>query len=87
MGTTNQNDGEVDEYRESVRNLIDDELKNALGEEMRKATQELIEEQRRVITQIVEEHKSAIRQVVEEKKEEIRAEAEALRASILKLGL
>ena len=78
---------DVDEYRESVRKLIDAEVKNALDEELRKATQELIEEQKRAITQIVEEHKSAIRQVVEEEKEEIWAKAEALRKSILKLGL
>ena len=78
---------DVDEYRESVRKMIDDEIKNTLDEELRKAAQELIEEQKRAITEIVEEHESAIKQVVEEEKKEIWAKAEALRKSILKLGL
>ena len=76
---------DVDEYRESVRKLIDDEVKNALDEELRKAAQELIEEQKRAITEIVEEHRSAIKQVVEEEKKEIWAKAKALRKSIQKI--
>ncbi len=77
----------TDEYRETIRKLIDGEVKNALDEEMRKASQELIEEQRKAVREIVEEHRSAIRQVVEEEKKAIWERAEALRKSILNLGL
>ena len=78
---------DTNEYREAVRRLIDTEVKNALEEEMRKAAEELLAEQRKAIRQILEEHKSALQQVVEEEKKEIWVRAEALRKSILKLGL
>ncbi|MFH1382780.1 MAG: hypothetical protein ABIH70_07815 [Chloroflexota bacterium] len=55
---------EVNEYRESVRKLIDTEVRNILDEETRKATRELIEEQRKAIRQIVDEHKLVIKEVV-----------------------
>ena len=77
----------TDEYRESIKKLIDTEVRNALDEEMRKAVQELMEEQRKAVRQIVEEHKAAIRQVVDEEKKAIWEKAEALRKSMLKLGL
>jgi ATP-dependent Zn protease len=77
----------TDEYREGIRQLIDGEVKKVLDEEMRKATQELIEEQRKAVRQIIEEHKTAIRQVVEEEKKTIWEKAEALRNSMLRLGL
>lgn len=79
--------GDVADYREAVRRLIETEVKNALDEEMRKAAQELIEEQKKAIRQIVEEHKAAIREVVEDEKKAIWSRAEALRESILKVGL
>jgi uncharacterized membrane protein len=77
----------IDEYRESIRKLINDEIKSALEEEMKKAAQELMEEQRKAVRQILDEHKTAIRQIVEEEKKEIWEKAEALRKSILKVGL
>ena len=77
----------IDEYRESIRKLINDEIKNTLEEEMKKAAQELMEEQKKAVRQILEEHRAAIRQIVEEEKKEIWEKADALRKSILKVGL
>ena len=77
----------VDEYRDAVKKLIENEVGNIIDEEMRKAARELIEEQRKAIRQVVEEHKLAIRQAVDEEKKAIWARVEELRRSILKLGL
>jgi hypothetical protein len=79
--------GEMDEYREAVRRVIDTEVRKTLEDEVQKAARELIEEQRKAIRQILDEHKAAIRQVVEEEKKVIWEKAEALRKSIVKLGL
>jgi dsDNA-binding SOS-regulon protein len=77
----------INQYRDSVRKLIDSEVKKALDEEVQKAAVELMEEQKKAIRLILEEHKMAIRQVVEEEKKEIWDKSEALRQSILKMGL
>jgi hypothetical protein len=77
----------INEYRENIRKVMYDELRNALDEEIQKAAQELMEEQRKAIRQILEEHKAAIRQVVDEEKKTIWEKAELLRQSILKFGL
>jgi len=77
----------VIDYRDAIKKMLDSELQNALEAEMRKAAQELMDEQRKAIKQILEEHRAAIRQVVEEEKKAIWEKAEALRQSILKLGL
>ena len=74
-------------YRQELRRLIDSEVKNVKDEEIKKATQELLDEQKKAIIQIVEEHKLIIREVVEEEKKMIWEKAEALRRSILNLGL
>jgi uncharacterized membrane protein len=74
-------------YRESIRKVMVDELRNALDEEVQKAARELVEEQRKAIRQILDEHKAAIRQVVEEEKKTIWEKAESLRQSILKFGI
>jgi len=74
-------------YRETIRKLISTEIKNALDEEIRKAAQELRDESRNAIRMILEEHKAAIRQVVEEEKRAIWEKADALRKSILRMGL
>jgi uncharacterized membrane protein len=78
---------ERDEYRESVKKLIDATVKSALEQEMQKAAQELIEEQRKAIRQLIEEQRAALRQIVEEEKKSIWARAEELRRQVLKLGL
>ena len=79
--------GDMDKYRESVRKLIDAEVKGALEQEVKKAVQELREEQKKAIAQILDEHKTAIRQIVEEEKKAIWKKADTLRESILKVGL
>lgn len=77
----------MSEYRETVRKVIETEVRNLIDEEMRKAAQELLDEQKKAIRQLVEEHRLAIREVVEEEKKAIWARLEELRKSILKLGL
>ena len=77
----------MDEYRETVRKVIETEVRNLIDEEMRKAAQELLDEQKKAIRQLVEEHRLAIREVVEDEKKAIWARLEELRKSILKLGL
>ena len=79
--------GNMDEYREAVKKLIETEVRNAIDEEMTKAAQELLEEQRKAIRQMVEEHRIAIREAVEEEKKAIGTRLEELRKSILRLGL
>ena len=78
---------DIKEYRENIRKLMHDELRNALDEEIQKAARELLEEQKKAIRQILEEHKAAIRQVVDEEKKSIWEKAELLRQSILNFGL
>lgn len=75
------------QYRLEVRNLIGTEVQKVMDEEIKKATQELFDEQRRAIKQIVEEHKLVIKEIVEEEKKAIWEKAEALRESIMKVGL
>jgi ATP-dependent Zn protease len=64
-----------DEYRTSVKNLIQKEVGDIIDEEMRKAAR------------AVNEYKSVIKQVVEEEKISIRMKMEEIRRSIIKLGL
>ena len=77
----------MNEYRETVRKVIETEVRNLIDEEMRKAAQELLDEQKKAIRQIVEEQKVAIREVVEEEKKAIKSRLDELRKSVLKLGL
>ncbi len=69
----------VDNYREAMRKLIE--------EEMRKAAEELLEERRKAIKQVLEEQRKAIREVVEEEKKAVWSRLEELRDSVSKLGL
>jgi len=75
------------EYTQSLTRLVETAVKNAMDQEMQKATQELLEEQKKAIRQIVDEYKGALRQVVEQEKRNIWAKAEELKQSIVKLGL
>jgi len=79
--------GGKEEYRESIKKMIDTALKNTLDEEMRKAVQELMEEQRKAVRQVQDELKTTLRQIVDEEKKSIQERAEELRKSVLKLGL
>jgi TRAP-type C4-dicarboxylate transport system substrate-binding protein len=82
-----QLNGNADEYRKGVMELIESEVRIVIDEEMKKAAQELLEEQRKAIKQIVDEHRAVIREVVEQEKKAAWSRAEELRKSILKLGL
>ncbi len=77
----------MEDYRESIRKLINVEVRNALDEEMRKAVAALVEEQRKAVNQIVEEHREALKQVVDEEKKAIWGKMDLLRKSISQLGL
>ena len=76
-----------DEYRDSIKKLIDAAIKTSLDEELRKASQELMDEQRKAIKEILEEQKATLRQIVDEERKAIWDRAEELRRSIIKLGL
>jgi len=78
---------ETDEYRETIRRLISSEMKNAIDEDIRNATKEILEEQRKAVRQIVEEHRQIVKQVVEDEKKAVWDRAKELRKAILKLGI
>ena len=77
----------MNEYKETVRKVIETEVRNLIDKELRKASQELLDEQKKAIRQLVEEHRLVIREAVEEEKKAIWSRLEELRESILKLGL
>ena len=77
----------LNDHRDAVRKLIQEEMQIVVDEEMRKAAEELLEEQRKAIRHVVEEQRQVIRQVVEEEKKAVWARVEELRKSISKLGL
>jgi len=87
VGEGNIRNTTVDDYRASVKRLIQNEVNAVIDDEIRKATRELAEEQRKAIREAIEEHRLMIRQIVEEEKQTIRARVEELRRSIVKLGL
>ncbi len=76
----------MDEYRASVKRLIQTEVGNIIDEEIRNAARELVEEQRTAIREAVEEHKLIIRQVVEEERQALRSRVEDIRRAIVRLG-
>ncbi len=78
---------EATEYRDTVKRLIENEVKGVIDEEMKKAAQELVEEQRKALRQLIDESKTIIREVVEEEKRTIWERAQQLRRSISNLGL
>jgi len=79
--------GGMDEYRASMRQLIQTEVNNVIDQEIRAAAKELMEEQRKAIREAIEEHRLIIRQVVEEEKAAIHAKVDELRRSIVRLGM
>jgi hypothetical protein len=76
-----------EEYRGSLKNLIQVEVGNIIDEEMHSAARELAEEQKKAIREVVDEHKILIRQVLEDEKKAIKERINDLRRSIIKLGL
>jgi hypothetical protein len=77
---------EVD-TRVSATNVIDQELKAMIEEEIQNATKELMDEQKMAIRSVVEEHKRIIRDVLEQEKLFIRSNKEDIRQSIIRLGM
>jgi CHASE3 domain sensor protein len=49
----------MNDYRDAVRKVIEQEMKTAIDEEMRKAAEELLEERRKAIKQVLEEQRQA----------------------------
>jgi soluble cytochrome b562 len=78
---------DMDDQREAVRRLVQDEIRSALDEELKMATQELLEEQKAAIKQMVEEQKRVIREVVDGERKEIWVRLEEIRQAISKIGL
>ena len=61
----------TEDYRASVKIMIESAAAGIIDDEIKKAAQELIEEQRRAIREAVEEHKAIVREVVEEEKRSV----------------
>jgi hypothetical protein len=80
------NSGSENEYRVSVKRLIENEVASIVDEEIGIAERELAEEQRKAIKELVEEYKLVIRQIVEEEKKALYMKVSELRQSIIRLG-
>jgi hypothetical protein len=74
------------EYRISVKRLIENELSTIIDDEVANAERELIEEQRRGTQELIEEYKLVIRHIVEEEKKALYLKISELRQSIIRLG-
>jgi hypothetical protein len=77
----------ADDYRASMKRLIQKEVGDILDEELRNASREIIEAQRNAIRETLQEHRMVISAVVEEEKRTIRARVDELKRSIIKLGM
>ena len=77
----------MDDYREAIRKLIEDDIRNDVEEEMRKAADELLAARRQAIKQVLEEQGKVVREVVEEEKKAVWARLEDLRDSISNYSL
>ena len=63
--------GGIDLYRESIKKALYSAMGNAIDDETRRATQEMMEERENAIKQIAEEQSSVIKKVVEDEKKAI----------------
>ncbi len=63
--------GGSDIYRESIKKALYSAMGNAIDDETRRATQEMIEERENAIKQIAEEQSSIIKKIVEDEKKAI----------------
>jgi hypothetical protein len=80
------NSGPENEYRVSVKRLIENEVASIIDEEIGIAERELAEEQKKAVNELVEEYKLVIRKVVEEEKKALYLKVSELRQSIIRLG-
>ena len=76
-----------DAHQVSTKNVIDQELKTIIEEEIQDAAKELADELKIAIRSVVEEHKQIISDVREQEKLSIRANKDDIRKSIIRLGL
>ena len=76
-----------DAHQVSTKNVIDQELKTIIEEEIQNAAKELVDELKIAIRSLVEEHKQIISDVLEQEKLSIRANKENITQSIIRLGL
>jgi hypothetical protein len=77
----------TEDYRASMKRLIQKEVGDILDEELRIASKEIIEAQRAAIRETLQEHRLVINAVVEEEKRTIRSRVDELKRSIIKLGM
>jgi hypothetical protein len=76
----------MNDYRASVKRMIQTEVGTMIDEEIKKAALQLIEEQRTVVREAIEEHKLVIRQVVEEERQVLRGRVEGISRAAIRLG-
>ena len=84
--STASSSGTENEYRVSVKRLIENEVASIIDEEIGIAERELAEEQKKAVSELVEEYKLVIRKVVEEEKKSLYSKVSELRQSIIRLG-
>jgi hypothetical protein len=77
----------VGDYQEAMRKLIEDDIRNDVEEEMRKAADELLAARRQAIREVLEEQRQAIKQVIEEQRQVVWAGLEDLRDTISNYSL
>jgi len=68
---TNYSPPDIADYRSSIREIMDQEFKNMLVEEIRNGVQEIMRTQRLAIGIIKEDFKQIISEVLEEKRQSI----------------
>jgi ribosomal protein S17E len=73
------------DVREGLQNLLENEVRAMVIEELKKGTQEILEEQRKVIKQSMEENKTTIQQITEEEKKAVWDNLDNIRKSIIKV--
>lgn len=86
----NENKGEmldIEAQKEAIKRLLQDKIKDAFDEELRKATEELMKEQRTAIKEMVEEQRRLIKETVEDEKKAIWEKVEEIRQSISTIGI
>ena len=77
----------MDDYREAIKKMVEDNIRKDVEEELRKAADELLAARNQAIKQVLDEQRAAIRLVVEEEKKAIWARLEDLRDSLFNYSL
>jgi hypothetical protein len=82
-----QADPKIEDYRNSIKKVLEAEVAAIITEEVKNGSKEIIEEYRRGIREIVEEHKRILAEELEQHKMTARAGKEELRHMITRLNL